>query len=186
MSSSSNNPTSLPIPPTPNNPNTTIIPTSPVTAQSPSLKKQVFFSKSKSVLKKASRKLFNWFIFTVIIGLMPITISIIFGNFDHKLSDVFNLFIHGELLIICFALAADAMGDLVSNKKMDKGIGYVLFGLCIVWFTLSGFVFAGLTIVASYVDVEKYIDKQDVGIFSIYMLIATLLTSMSCKILTEA
>ena len=140
---------------------------------------RVVFPKFMGIFKKVIKKLVIWFIFTVAIGLLPIIASWFLGHFDHKLSDPFDLFFRGELLIIAFALAADAMGDLVNSNKLDNTVGVLLFGICFILFALFGLVFAGLGIMGSAID------KESVGTFSFYMLGATFVASMGCKILTE-
>ena len=182
--SSSNNTANPPIPVIPDpaaslSSASTIQPGSPSsTTQSPG-SEGAFFPKFIKILQKASKKLFIWFVFTVVVGLLPIVASWFLGHFDRKLADPIDLFVHGELLIISFALAADAMGDLFNSNKLGGIAGVFLFGICFVLFALSGLIFAGLGIIGTAID------KQGVSTFSFYMLAATFLASMGCKILTE-
>src|SRR5438876_2071715 len=110
--STSNNPAN---PPPPTNPNPPINP-APAAQQHHVSKFREDLSKFIEILKKASKKLIIWLFFTVIIGLLPIIASGLLGHFNHTLKDNFDLFFHGELLIISFVLAADAMGDLINSN----------------------------------------------------------------------
>lgn len=124
-------------------------------------------------------KLMNWLIFNIFIATLPILlhIAILFGN--AKPIMFFDLFSHGELLLISVATTADAMGELILKGKTKGFKNGLAIGMCIIisFFSISWFASLGIGGAVSNV--------QGFAVVSIVLFIVSVVVSANCKALAE-
>ena len=125
-----------------------------------------------------SAKLTRWFIFSVLIALLPIGFTYVHLVTDEKPASIAILLAHGELLLISVALAADAVGDLIAGGT-EKAVRKIISGGgCVITVIFASFYFAD---VSSRAQVNTGIVFE----VSIAIFIFTLVASASCKYLAE-
>jgi uncharacterized integral membrane protein len=124
-------------------------------------------------------KMINWLVFNIFIAILPILLHIVifFGNSQSLTFP--DLFSHGELLLICVAVTADAMGELIF-KGRTTGTRYgSAVGLCIMLCLLSLGWFAALGVGGAASNAGGF------AIASIIIFTVSLGVSANCKILSE-
>lgn len=124
---------------------------------------------------KGSRteKLVHWFMFSVLISLVPLAMTYFSLRLDGKPVHLEMLLARGELLLICATLGAAPLGDLILAGR-DHAIGkLVASGALILVIMVSSFYFA--TIQSRATSNVSSIVTSSVALFA-----GMLITSASC------
>jgi hypothetical protein len=78
------------------------------------------------------RNLLKWFIFSVLLAIIPLGSTYIHLLTNNKAPDVSDLLAHGELALISFVLAAEGVGDLIASGKEKRNRKILCGGGCIL------------------------------------------------------
>ncbi len=78
-------------------------------------------------------KIVRWFVFTVLVSLVPFVMVALNMWSDDKTVQLVALWPHGELLLVSTALAANAVGDLIPTRSFATRTKIVAPGSCIVY-----------------------------------------------------
>jgi hypothetical protein len=124
-----------------------------------------------------SEKLLRWFIFSVVISLLPLAFYYVRAMTDGKAVSLPELLARGELLLIAVALAADAIGDLLASKSAGM-LKTIAGGGCVITVGFSSFYFADVsTKTAANVTVVFWM--------SLVLFAVSMISSACCKWLAE-
>jgi hypothetical protein len=103
-------------------------------------------------------KLARWFVFSVLIALLPICFTYVYMLTDGKSPSLPDVLARGELLLISVALAADALGDLIASGPSNVGFKIAAGGGCLLTIVFASLYFAVVsTKAAANVNVVFYI-----------------------------
>ena len=122
-----------------------------------------------------------WFVFTVVITLLPIIfngiLSLFFVESNVSLS---NVLVHGELFIVSVGIGSDAIGRVFASRtKRDFDITIV--GGCFILVVIS----AGLFGVFSAPLNISNLNYDNVSLFSLVTFTMTILLSAICVFMSE-
>jgi hypothetical protein len=134
---------------------------------------------SSEISRKIQKKLIIWTTFSVLIGSFPIILNLLILFAQNKPIYFFDLFAHGELLLISIAIAAGAMGDMIYSKRFERvrDIASICTCFIIILFSISWFASLGIGGKAS--------NTVGFGIISIVLFIATVFVSGNCEAIVE-
>lgn len=91
-----------------------------------------------------TEKLLRWFMFSVLVSLVPLGLTYFNLWLDHREGHVEVLVARGELLLICTTLGAGAIGELFPGSR-DHGIAKLLMaGALILLILISSVCFAAI------------------------------------------
>jgi|SRR5579859_2811825 len=128
--------------------------------------------------KRIQKKLIIWSTFSVLVGLLTILASLLASISNGKSMNFFDLISHGELLLISMAIAADALGDMIYNKRFDSVtdtslscLCFTAILICVIWFGLLG---------------GKATNTTMFGIVSLFIFVGTISVGATCKAHVEA
>lgn len=124
-------------------------------------------------------KITYWFIFNVVIALLPLVFNVLLIFSRDIPFNAEALFFRGELLIVSAAIAADAVGGLIGGGQKNRISRLIIGGMCVVLLCLSSLLFAAISI-----D-ETAFSPSRVTIISLVMFLSTVVASGSCKWLSE-
>lgn len=102
----------------------------------------------------------SWILFSILFGLVPFIIGIVILAIFHKLSDLEGLFAHGELLIVCAVIQAEATGDLMVNKTASRVVKVPVLAFSITAFAVAVALFA-VFIFSSFIITDQNIKPDD-------------------------
>ncbi|MDM8560771.1 hypothetical protein [Candidatus Parabeggiatoa sp. HSG14] len=91
------------------------------------------------------RKLIRWFIFSIIITLLPIILSALSLETMGKLDSLSQLIAHGELLLIATAISAAAVGELFISSSKLKILKVIVGGATITVLMIAASYFAEIS-----------------------------------------
>ncbi len=129
------------------------------------------------VRTRISRKLHQWIIFSVAAALLPIFVNAYRAVVNGGSFFNYDIISHGELVLVCAAVSAEAIGDLVMSGKTKGSWNMYSLGTCLMVFFLSSAVF---------VIAESQPRRPDlIALTSVVMFVLTLLAGASCKALAE-
>jgi len=137
------------------------------------------------------RKLVYWFIFSVIICLLPIIFKgIVILSESGITKDIFErLFSRGDILIVAVCISATAIGELLLSKGQDsRWIEFfktLVGGCCVLMLILASCYFAYVAYVYREGAVSIQADPVTVSWISIGIFAFSVVTSGGCLILTE-
>ncbi len=124
-----------------------------------------------------AEKLTRWFIFGVVVSLLPFALAFLNLWASKKPAKIEDLFSRGELLLVSTAIGAAAIGELLGIKD-THALGKIIVG---------GFSFVTvLTQMAWYAyasDASRGLDGRYVAKFSIVFFVVTLFCSSACLFL---
>jgi hypothetical protein len=123
-------------------------------------------------------KIVIWFVFTVLVSLVPFVMVALNMWSDDKAVQLVALWPHGELLLVSTALAANAVGDLIPTRSFATRTKIVAAGSCIVLLIVAALWYAMIQ-----GHPEFKLEKISEG--SITLFVFTLIASGSCKLLAE-
>lgn len=126
-----------------------------------------------------AEKLVRWFIFSVLIALLPIVFAYWHIATDGKHPNWASIVAHGELMLVSVALAADAIGELIGRGAAKPLKKILAGGGCTITVISASFYFADVSSKPP-VDLELVL-RTSLGIF-----LLTVIASASCKALAEA
>jgi hypothetical protein len=134
----------------------------------------------QDIARKVRKKLIIWTTFSVLIGSLPVVLNMMILFSNNKPVAFFDLFAHGELLLISVAIAADAIGDMIYCKRFERARDVACICGCflIVCFAISWFGSLGIG--------GKTSNISGFGISSLGVFLATIVISGICKVRTEA
>lgn len=123
-------------------------------------------------------KFTRWFIFSVVISLVPLFTSYVGLALDRRTAGLAAVIGRGELLLITTTLAAAAIGELIPSGR-ERGTQKLLAGgACTVIVLLSSLVFAA-------VQARPHADPALTFVLSMSLFCGTLLASGSCLYLAH-
>jgi hypothetical protein len=134
--------------------------------------------------KSALSKTMRWFLFGVIIAVLPLVISYVSLTFrPHDQVVSWDKVIgNGELLVIIWAICGGAIGELFGRSK-DFAIGKVIAGFAtLIVLILSASLFAD---VAGAKVAGTKIDELAVESTSVWLLLVGIISSGGCVVLSE-
>ena len=127
-------------------------------------------------------KLTKWLFFSVAVALLPLSfhyLQLVMVGRSPGLADITQ---HGELLIISAAMAAAAIGDVVSAEVSRSILKMMAIGFCVIMLLLSSLLYAFISsCTMTGVDVKSHIASN----ISIITYVFTLITSASSIAITE-
>ncbi len=136
-------------------------------------------------MDKSLSKLFKWVGFGIAFAFIPFSLS--WWNLSHHghiRTYFYQLWPHGELAIVCVALAADGLGEIVFDGKKKRDAVKVCGAIgCTLILVLGSFLFAGAQ---SLADNSPVGDLKDYSFASVVLFGVTLIVAGICKIRTEA
>jgi hypothetical protein len=119
----------------------------------------------------------QWLFFSVIAALLPIVLNAIRAVGNGSALNVYRLIDHGELLLVCSAIAAEAIGDIFVSGKTKSFSRLFSFGTCCLFFFLS----SGIFVIA-----ESSPRSPDfIALSSLWVFVFTILAGGSCKVFAE-
>ena len=132
--------------------------------------------------KKAVKTFTIWFVFTVIVALIPISfnvVAVIFRQSQHPA--LLTVLAKGELLIVSVAVGSDEIGRYFAS---DTNEIYEIIPACICFVLVisSAFLFP---LFATLSPTDTSITAQDLSSTSTFMFFATILSSGVCVLMTE-
>lgn len=95
-------------------------------------------------MQSRPEKLLRWFIFSVLIALVPLAVSYLGLRLDQKEASLYLLTARGELLLISTTIASAAVGELIPAGRGKAIRKLVAGGSCMLLITVSSFLFATL------------------------------------------
>jgi hypothetical protein len=134
----------------------------------------------KEASRKVRKKLIIWTTFSVIIGSLPIMLNMMILFSNNKPIAFFDLFAHGELLLISVAIAADAVGDMIYGKKFERVRDVTCICVCFLIIIFAVSWFGSLGIGGRTANISGF------GLISLGLFATTIFVSGMCKIRTEA
>lgn len=134
---------------------------------------------AKELSRRIQKKLIIWTTFSVIIGSFPIILNLLILFAQNKPIYFFDLFAHGELLLISIAIAAGAMGDMIYCRRFERvrDIGSICICFIIILFSISWFASLGIG--------GKATNTVGFGLISLFLFIATIFVSGNCEAIVE-
>ncbi len=131
------------------------------------------------ISKRVKKKLIIWTTFSVVIGSLPIILNMLILFTNNKPIDFFDLFAHGELLLISIAIAADAIGDMIYSKRFEnvKEISFICICFIVILISTSWFGSSGIG--------GKAPNTIGFGVISLVLFTTTVLVSGNCKAIVE-
>jgi hypothetical protein len=129
-----------------------------------------------------SATLVRWFAFSVIIALLPICFAYVYTLTTQKDGatppSLKRTVVHGELLLVSVALAADAMGEVIATGHRRRVLKYTAGGGCLICIIFSSLYFAVVSVQdTTHVDLVFWLS---IGLFAL-----TLLSAGACKTLAD-
>jgi hypothetical protein len=119
--------------------------------------------------------LLKWLIFSVILAVIPIGFTYIHLLTDGKPPTLPALIAHGELALISFILAADAVGDLIASGKEKQKRKIVCGGGCVLTAIAASLYFA-------HVSLNSKADPNIVFSVSLWIFGFAVIASGMCKV----
>ena len=81
--------------------------------------------------------LMRWFVFSVLVALLPLVLNALIVATDAEPFSLVQLVARGELLIIAAALCAGAIGDLIGRGTQRASAKIVAGGACVMLLFLN-------------------------------------------------
>lgn len=123
----------------------------------------LFFAKSPKIIQ--------WIIFTVLFTLLPFYLDLFLQIAKAKV-DVYNLFSHGELMLISSAISAETIGEIYMSNKRNSNSMLLNFGFnCIFLFFSAGI----------YVILKEY-SSTFLVFASLAIYFSTIIAALSSKV----
>ena len=119
----------------------------------------------------------RWILFTLVVSILPILASAIALELVHARPTVVGILGAGELLTICCALSATAIGDLVSTKLRHPNAKLIFAGLCGLVALLT---IVGYTTISVAIFWEIPYNEKAVAYGSIFLFVVTGACSAVC------
>lgn len=127
-------------------------------------------------------KLIRWFIFNIIIALLPIYFNCLYLLILGLQPTIEVLTGHGELLLISAAIAAVAIGEQVGSGRYLLILKLGAVGGCVIMLLGASFCFA---VVSTSIQSEQVIQTNIVANISIYLFLGAIVSSGSCLALAQ-
>jgi hypothetical protein len=120
------------------------------------------------------RVLALWITFDVLVGSGTIVWSLLTSFGSSKPIQFFDLFEHGELLIVSVSITAGAIGSLIrsENTQSTKGIIFLCVAFLMLFFGVLGFASLGVG--------GKATNVVGFGLFSLAWYICSVIASLNC------
>ncbi len=126
-----------------------------------------------------AEKLTRWFIFGVVVSLLPFALAYLNLWASKKPVKIEDLFSRGELLLVSTAIGAAAIGELLGIKETHALYKIIIGGCSFV---------AVLTQMAWYAyasDASRRLDGRNVAKLSVAFFVVTLFCSAACLFLVS-
>jgi hypothetical protein len=123
-------------------------------------------------MQSRPEKLLRWFIFSVLIALVPLALSYLGLSLDRQEARLYLLTARGELLLISSTIASAAVGELIATGRDNALWKLLAGGACMLLLILSSLFFA---------TIQTRHNPNPLPIFtlSLWMFAGTLLASCS-------
>jgi hypothetical protein len=125
-----------------------------------------------------SERLVRWFVFSVVIALLPLGFRYLLEATDGAPPTITRLLSQGELLLVSSAIAAAAVGELIGRGRRRPILQLFAGGGCIATVLIASLYFA-------YVSTRTAARPTVVATTSVWLFVLTLIASASCVILAE-
>jgi hypothetical protein len=122
-------------------------------------------------MQSRPEKLLRWFIFSVLIALVPLAVSYLGLRLDRQEPSLYLLTERGELLLISTAIASAAVGELIPAGRARAIRKLIAGGSCILLIMLSSFAFAAI-------QARSNADPLTVFAASVWLFAGSLLASL--------
>jgi hypothetical protein len=133
---------------------------------------------------KAITKVLKWALFGISFAVIPF--GAVWWNLSHHghlRIWLYQLWPHGELSLICVAVAADGIGEIVFDEKRKQDRAKILAAMgCTLILVMCTFLFAG----AQFLSDSAVSDIKDYSLASMVMFGITIVCAGVCKVRTEA
>lgn len=93
-------------------------------------------------MQSRSEKLLRWFIFSVLIALVPLAVSYLGLRLEQQAASLYLLTARGELLLVSTTIASAAVGELIPAGRRKPIRKLLAGGCCMLLITVSSFLFA--------------------------------------------
>jgi len=127
-------------------------------------------------------RLLRWFIFTVLVALAPLLVygasTLIEGN---QVTDEL-LFGKGELLLICCALAAAAIGDIITSGRELETYKLICGGSCVIVVFFTSALYDNI---AQHIQLKTHYEPGVVANLSIISFTVTIISAAACLALSR-
>jgi hypothetical protein len=123
-------------------------------------------------------KLLRWFLFAVVISLVPLLFTGLTLWGDDKIVSLAALWPHGELLLISTAIAAEAIGGMIPTGPNAGSAKIVSTGACTILLFISALWYAVIQAHPGF-KADK-ISESSLALFAL-----TLVAALCCKALAE-
>lgn len=122
------------------------------------------------------RSLLRWFLFSVLLALLPLGFAALAKNLDGELVSVFKLVSGGELLLVSVGITGAAVGDLLGRKR-DNGNWELAAGWCsVVLVALTAFYYSRVDSVPT-----EHLHRLVSG--SLYIFVASIMAGAVCVLI---
>lgn len=130
------------------------------------------------VVPTRAERIARWFMFSVLVSLMPLLISYMANKLDRIPAAAMAATADGGLLLICTTLAAGALGELIPGERSD-GVKKLFVGGACVFIVMFG------SLYYSAVKSRSNADPTATFAASMGVLAGTLLTGAGCVYLSH-
>jgi membrane protease YdiL (CAAX protease family) len=96
---------------------------------------------SMSKPKSQGEKIFLWFVFSIVLALLPIAVNYINGRLNGKPPEWSRLLVGGELFLIAGAVAGDAVGKVFLGGEKKRGFRIFCGAGCAVLLLITSIYF---------------------------------------------
>jgi len=127
-------------------------------------------------------KIVKWFIFSVIIALLPIIFNLLIVLSNGVAPSLEILTSRGELLLVAAGIAASAIGELIASGQNYMTPKLLAGGSCVIILSLASLYFAHIS---ATIILGKTLDANVVSYTSMYLYIFAILSGASCIVLAE-
>lgn len=95
-------------------------------------------------MQSRPEKLLRWFIFSVLIALVPLAVSYLGLRLERQAASLYLLTARGELLLVSTTIASAAIGELIPAGRTKAIRKLIAGGSCMLLITVSSFLFAAI------------------------------------------
>jgi hypothetical protein len=125
-----------------------------------------------------AEKFARWFVFSVVIALLPLVFKYVVGLTDGLVPSAAALLSHGELLLVSVAITAAAVGELIGGGRRRMVLKLLAGGGCIATILFCSLYFAS-------VSQRTVVHPEVVAHISMMLFVVAVGTSGSCIALAE-
>lgn len=140
----------------------------------------VYLSLVRSKNRELMDRLTVWLIFSVVLALTPLTFNAAVIFIAGRNLTFADILAHGELLIVCVAVGADAVGRMIGSGPHKKTLKILAAGGCILLIILSSLLFSVIAVSPGTYDAERVTSSSS------FLFLMTIIAGGSCVLLAES